>query len=219
MSAAAAHTVREQALPAEPIVVYRDDGPLARAIGRELGGELPLPAPLLALFALLPLAVVAIVAGGDVSNFGAGVVLGWVLLLGGSAAGAHGRPKISWAVTPLMRLTEYVGLIWIAGLHGASAYPAAFALIFALQFRHYDLVYRLRHRGVVPARWVSALSLGWDGRLVLAYLLLVTGALPAGYYVVATVLGVAFVGEAVYGWVVIGRVEQPMGDEDEEDEL
>ena len=35
----------------------------------------------------------------------------------------------------------------------------------------------------------------------------------------AIVFGVAFVGEAVYGWAVIGRVEQPLGDEDEEDEL
>ena len=35
----------------------------------------------------------------------------------------------------------------------------------------------------------------------------------------AIVLGAAFVGEAVYGWVVIGRVEQPLDDEDEEDEL
>jgi hypothetical protein len=179
----------------------------------------PLPGPALALAALVPLLVVAIAGGSELSHTGAAVVLVWVLLVGGASSGVAGRPKISWAATPLMRLTEYVALIWIAGLHGASAYPAAFALIFALQFRHYDLVYRLRHRGVVPARWVTALSLGWDGRIVLAYVLLVTGALPAGYYVVATVLGVAFVAEAVYGWVVIGRVEQPLDDEDEGDEL
>jgi hypothetical protein len=111
-----------------------------------------------------------------------------------------------------------VALIWIASLHGASAYPAAYALIAALTFRQYDLVYRLRHRGVQPARWVSALSGGWDGRLVLGYVLLVAGALPAGFYVVAGVLGVAFVGEAVYGWLVVDRVAQPPGDEDEEDE-
>jgi hypothetical protein len=202
----------------DPIAVYRDDGPIARELG-DLGRSLPLPGPALALAALVPLLVVAIAGGSELSHTGAGIVLVWVLLVGGASSGVPGRQKISWAVTPLMRLTEYVGLIWIAGLHGASAYPAAFALIFALQFRHYDLVYRLRHRGVVPARWVSALSLGWDGRLVLAYLLLVTGALPSGYYVVAAVLGVAFVGEAVYGWVVVGRVEQPIGDEDEEDEL
>jgi hypothetical protein len=202
----------------DPIAVYRDDGPIARELG-DLGRSLPLSGPALALAALVPLLVVAIAGGSELSHTGAGIVLVWVLLVGGASSGVPGRQKISWAVTPLMRLTEYAGLIWIAGLHGASAYPAAFALIFALQFRHYDLVYRLRHRGVVPARWVSALSLGWDGRLVLAYLLLVAGALPAGYYVVAAVLGMAFVGEAVYGWVVVGRVEQPIGDEDEEDEL
>jgi len=202
----------------DPIAVYRDDGPIAREIG-DLGRSLPLPGPALALAALVPLLIVVVAGGSELSHTGAAVVLVWVLLVGGASSGVRGRPKISWAATPLMRLTEYVALIWIAGLHGASAYPAAFALIFALQFRHYDLVYRLRHRGVVPAPWVSALSLGWDGRIVLAYVLLVTGALPAGYYVMATVLGVAFVGEAVYGWVVIGRVEQPLDDEDEGDEL
>jgi hypothetical protein len=202
----------------DPIAVYRDDGPIARELG-DLGRSLPLSGPALALAALVPLLVVAIAGGSELSHTGAGIVLVWVLLVGGASSGVPGRQKISWAVTPLMRLTEYAGLIWIAGLHGASAYPAAFALIFALQFRHYDLVYRLRHRGVVPARWVSALSLGWDGRLVLAYLLLVAGALPAGYYVVAAVLGAAFVGEAVYGWVVVGRVVQPLGDDEEDDEL
>jgi hypothetical protein len=202
----------------DPIAVYRDDGPLARELG-DLGRSLPLPGPALALAALVPLLVVVIAGGSELSHAGAAVVLVWVLLVGGASSGVPGQAKIAWAATPLMRLTEYVALIWIAGLHGASAYAAAFALIAALQFRHYDLVYRLRHRGVVPAPWVSALSLGWDGRLVLAYLLLVTGALPAGYYVAAIVLGVAFVGEAVYGWAVIGRVEQPLGNEDEEDEL
>ena len=219
MSAAAATVVPGPGAPPDPIAVYRDDGPLARVIGRTLGADLPLPGPALALAALAPLVVVAIAGGNEVSNLGAAVVLAWVVLIGGASSGAGGRARTAWLAMPLMRLTEYLGLIWIAALHGASAYPAAFAMIFALQFRHYDLVYRLRHRGVVPAPWVSALSLGWEGRLLLAYVLLVAGALPAGLYVVAAVLGVAFVGEAVYGWVVIGRVEQPLGDEDEEEGL
>jgi hypothetical protein len=178
----------------------------------------PLSAPLLALAALLPLVVAVVVAGDDGSDTLAGVVFAWVLLVGGAATGAGGPRKAVWAVTPLIRLSEYLALIWIAALHGESAYPAVYALLAALAFRHYDLVYRLRHRGVVPARWVSALSLGWDGRLVLAFLLLVSGALPAGYFVVAGVLGAAFVSEAVYGWVVVGRIEQPLDDE-EDDEL
>jgi hypothetical protein len=216
MSAAAA--VREPPAPPDPLSVYRDDGPLARALGRELGRELPLPAAVIVLAGLLPLLAVVIIGGGGVSNAGAAVVLAWILLTVGAAGGVHEQARIAWAATPLARLTEYVALIWIAALHGASAYPAVYAVLAALAFRHYDLVYRLRHRGVVPARWVSALSLGWDGRLLLAYLLLVAGALPAGFYVMAIVLGVAFVGEAVYGWVVIGRVEQSMVSDDEEDE-
>jgi hypothetical protein len=219
MSAAAATVAVEQAAPPDPIAVYRDDGPLARALGRTLGRALPLPGPALALAALVPLLVVAVAAGNETSDGAAAVVLAWVIVIGGASSGVRGRARTAWAATPLMRLTEYAGLIWIAALHGASAYPAAFAMIFALQFRHYDLVYRLRHRGVVPARWVSAVSLGWEGRLALAYVLLVAGALPAGLYVVAAALGTAFVAEAVYGWAVIGRVEQPLGDEDEEDEL
>jgi Family of unknown function (DUF5941) len=214
MSAAAA--VLEPTAPPDPIAVYRDDGPIARALGRV---HLPAPAPLLALAALAPLLVAVIATGGGASDALAGAVIAWVLLAGGLATGAQGRHKIAWAGTPLLRLTEYVGLIWIAALHGESAYPAVYALLGALAFRHYDLVYRLRHRGVVPARWVSALSLGWDGRLVLAFVLLVAGALPVGFYVVAAVFGAAFVGEAVYGWVVVGRVEQPLGDDEEDDEL
>jgi len=136
----------------------------------------------------------------------------------GVASGTPPRARIRWAEPPLMRATEYTALIWIAALEGPDAYPAAFALLAALTFRHYDLVYRLRHRGVVPARWVSRLSGGWDLRLIVAFVLLAAGALPAGYFVAAGVLGVAFVSEAVYGWLAVGRVQRPLDYEDEEDE-
>ena len=216
MSAAAAAV--EPAAPLDPIAVYRDDGVLARALGR-IGTRIPLPAPILALAGFVPLLAVVIATGGGASDGVAAVVLAWALLTVGASCGGRGRPKAVWGAVPIERLTEYLALIWIASLHGESAYPATYALLGALAFRHYDLVYRLRHRGVTPARWVSALSLGWDGRLVLAFVLLVAGALPGGFYVVAVVFGAAFVGEAVYGWVVVGRVEQPLGDDEEDDEL
>jgi hypothetical protein len=44
------------------------------------------------------------------------------------------------------------------------------------------------------------------------------GALPAGYSVAAAVFGIAFVAEAVYGWLAIGRIQRPLEYEDEEDE-
>jgi hypothetical protein len=217
---AQASPVRVAVVPArpDPIPVYRDDGPLALALGRALGPVVKLPPPLLIVLGLVPLVAVIAIGGPDTSLGLAGAVLAWVGLVLGIASGTPPRPAIRWAEPPLMRATEYTALIWIAALEGRDAYPAAFALLAALTFRHYDLVYRLRHRGVVPARWVSRLSGGWDGRLIVAFVLLAAGALPAGYFVAAGVLSVAFVGEAVYGWVAVGRVQRPLEYEDEEDE-
>lgn len=208
MTAVAVHA------PPEPITVFRDDGPLARALG-PLGRAVPLPAPLLILLGLAPVLVAAVVG---VSEPVAAAIAAWLVLAAGASSGARQRPRMRWAEPPLLRAAEYITVIWIAGLEGSDAYPAAFALLAALTFRHYDLVYRLRHRGVIPAAWVSALGGGWDGRIVVAGVLLVAGALPAGYFVAAAVLGVAFVGEAIYGWLAVGRVQRPLEYEDEEDE-
>jgi hypothetical protein len=203
--------------PPDPVAVYRDDGRLAAALGRVVGPVVRVPAPLLALAGPVPLAVAAAI-GGDVPLGVAGAVLAWLLVAVGASSGRPRRERTRWAEPPLVRLAEYAGITWIAALEGPSAYPAAFALLAALTFRHYDLVYRLRHRGVTPAAWLTALSGGWDGRLVVAYALLVAGALPAGLYVLAAILGAAFVGEAVVGWVVHGRVQRPLEYEDAEDE-
>jgi hypothetical protein len=213
---AAAVTVSPTALaPPDPIAVYRDDGALARALGVL---PLRLPGAALLLVAFLSLIAAIAIGGGDTSQPVAAAVVAWVVLLAGASSGAPPRPKIRWAEVPLLRATEYLALTWIAALDGPDSYPAAFALLAVLTFRHYDLVYRLRHRGVTPAPWLNALSGGWDGRVVVAFLLLVVGALPAGYFVAAAVLGVAFVGEAAYGWLAVGRVQRPLEYDDEEDE-
>jgi Family of unknown function (DUF5941) len=219
MSAAATELrAADASVRPEPIPVYRDDGPLALALGRLARPVARIPAPALILAALLPLLAVAAFAGTDVSDGAAAALIAWVVLAAGASTGSRPRRRTAWAEPPLLRATEYTALIWIAGLEGPDAYPAAFALLAALTFRHYDLVYRLRHRGVVPARWVSVLGGGWDGRLVVAFALYLLGALPAGYFVAATVLGVAFVVEAAYGWLAVGRVQRPLEYEDEEDE-
>jgi hypothetical protein len=218
MSAAAVTASPTALAPPDPITVYRDDGLLARALGDALGRALRLPGAALVLAALAPLLAAVAFGGGDISRGVAAAVLAWVLVMAGASSGARPRPRIRWAEVPLLRATEYVALTWIAALEGSDAYPAAFALLAALTFRHYDLVYRLRHRGVIPAPWLNALSGGWDGRLVVAFLLLVAGALPAGYFVAAAVFGTAFVAEATYGWLAVGRVQRPLEYEDEEDE-
>jgi hypothetical protein len=184
----------------QPIDAYRDDGPLARALGRAAGRALPLAAAGALALAALPLLAVAALGGGDVSDPVAGAVLAWAIVLGGASSGRAASRRRRWMEPPLLRTIEFAGLIWLAALAGSAAYPAAFALLAALAFRHYDIVYRLRHLGTGPATWVSGLAGGWEGRLIVAYLLLLAGALRTGMFVAAGVLAVSFVAESVAGW-------------------
>lgn len=202
-----------------PIEVYRDDGPLARALGRALGRAVPLaPTALVALGTIGLLAVIAV--GGDgVAEWVPGVLIAWLLLTVGVSSGRPHDDRLRWAIPSLLRVAEYAGVLWMAAIHGTSSLAAAFALLCVVAFRQYDLVYRLRYRGDVPPAWVSLASLGWDGRLVAVWILLVAGALPAGLYVVAAVLAVVLAGESIVSWVRFARAQRPtLLYEDEEDE-
>ncbi|MEA2134512.1 MAG: hypothetical protein QOC68_2421 [Solirubrobacteraceae bacterium] len=195
----------------------RDDGPIAAAIGAAAGGawRVPAIAPLLA--ACLP-AVIAIVATGDAAP--RGVVVGaiaWAVLVGGLASARPLTDPLRWAVPPTLRAIEYGGLLWIAAVAGSSSLPAAFALLCALAYHHYDVVYGLRHRGVALPSRVRVAGGGWDGRLLVACVLLLAGALPAGFFVMAAAIALLFVGETIVEWRRIGRAQPPVYD-DEEDE-
>ena len=107
------------------------------------------------------------------------------LLLGGLSSGRPHTDRFAWAVPGFLRVAEYGGLLWIAANAGDSSHAAAFALIAALAFHHYDLVYRPRFQGVAPPTWLGFAAGGWDGRLVLAWVLLAVDALPAGMFIMA----------------------------------
>ena len=200
------------------LAVYRDDGPLARAVLAPVGRRLRLPALALAVAGLGPLLVaVAATRDGGSHALAAGVAA-WLVLTGGAAAGRPHAGRMAWMVPPLLRIGEYVALVWLAVLAGASDEGAAFALLAAIAFRHYDLVYRLRHRGVTPPRWLNGLSAGWEGRVAIACAMLLADALPLGYYVLAAVFAVAFVSESAVSWTRFSRAQRPVMYEDEEDE-
>jgi hypothetical protein len=216
---AAATARRGWAPPArpDPIDVYRDDGPLARALGRLAGPALPLRAAAVLALAALPLLALAAFGGDDVSEPVAGAALAWAVLLAGATRGRPGRRTQRWMEPPLLRVIEFTAIIWLAALAGAEAYPAAFALLAALAFRHYDHVYRLRHRGETPASWVSLLSGGWEGRLIVLFALLLAGELRTGMFVAAVVLGVVFVAESAAGWLRGPQAGAPPAGEHEDD--
>ena len=212
MSVAAAPAEARPALPSNA-ALYRDDGPLADAIGRALGRRLPLPAMALLLAGAGAILALAAFAGRDASTGLAGAAVAWLVLVTGVTSHRWPKPSFHWAVPPLVRLGEYAALAWIAALD--DAVPAAFALIAALTFRHYDLVYRFRHRAEVPPAWLNALALGWEGRVILAWALLALGALPVAMYVWAGLLGLVSVAETVQAWRRFERERGAAGEFDE----
>jgi hypothetical protein len=202
----------------EPLELYRDDGPLARALGAAAGSAIALPPFVLLVAGAVPLFTSIAIEGGDAPRGAVAAAIAWLIACGGVSSGRRGADALRWTAPPLLRLVEYAAIIWIAAVAGQSSLPAAFALLAAVAFRHYDLVYRLRYQGDSPPRWVGDFGGGWDGRLLLACLLLIAGALPAGFWVVAAALGAVFVGESVTGWTRLRRAEPPVAYEDEEEE-
>ena len=144
-------------------------------------------------------------------------MIAWVVLIGGLASGRRLDDRLRWTVPPALRAIEYAGLLWIGAVAGADVLPATFALLCAITYHHYETVYGQRHRAVSPPAWVNAVAGGWDGRLVAAVILLVAGALPAAFWILAALLAVLFVSETVAEWRRFHAGEQPVYD-DEEDE-
>ncbi|HEX8083228.1 MAG TPA: DUF5941 domain-containing protein [Solirubrobacteraceae bacterium] len=201
----------------QALTVYRDDGQFAVALAK-LGRHVPVPSAVFAVLGALLVLVPALLAGEDADESAAGAAVIWGMLIGGLATGRAETGSFRWLVPPAIRLTEYAGLLWLGAVAGGSGVPAAFALICALAFRHYDLVYRLRHRGVTPPAWVDNIGLGWDGRLFVGVLLLEFGALPAGFFILAGIFAAVFVTESVAGWTGTVRSQETAVYEEEEDE-
>jgi hypothetical protein len=201
---------------ASTLEVYRDDGPLARALGGVLGPVVRIPPIALIAAGVLPGVLLLSIKGDRASNSLVAAVIACFFVCAAVSAGRPHTDRLRWAVPPALRLVEYAALLWLGAL--ADATPAAFALLCALTFRHYDLVYRLRHQGVAPPPWVGDLAAGWDGRLIVGFALMALGALPAGFYIAAALLGAVFVGDSVAGWRQFGRALQPAVYEDEEEQ-
>jgi hypothetical protein len=161
--------------------------------------------------------VIAVTGGGASWGLAAAVVA-WLVLAAGVSAGRPLRDRMRWIVPPALRVAEYAGILWLAALAGPSAVPGAFTLLLAVTYRHYDIVYRFRHRGVIPPAWLNRLAGGWDGRTIVVLVLAAAAAVPAGLYVAAGLLGVVFVAETIAAWASFERTQQPDVYEDEEED-
>lgn len=181
------------------LIAYRDDGPLARTLGRAVGGRVsPLPPTLVAGAVTAAL----LLLGWNSDRLLLLAALPALLLCAPSSTHPHSG-RFDWLVPPIMRAIEY-SFLAVLGFHHEVSKPLVFALIGVLAYHHYDTVYRTRQR-LWPQRWVFDAGLGWDGRMLVAAVAAMAGAASFAYAGLAVYLGLLFGVESVYTWVTAGN--------------
>ncbi|MCX5267596.1 DUF5941 domain-containing protein [Streptomyces sp. NBC_00199] len=173
---------------AQALADLADSGPLTEALVRLLPGKPRRTAPLSAAVGAVLVTLGAWMWGPS----------WWVVLMAGAyvlaSAEAVTHPlkgSLDWLIPPLFRAAEYgTVLILAARADVDGALPAAFGLVAAVAYHHYDTVYRIRGDAGAPPAWLVRTVGGQEGRTLLVAVL--AALLTASQFTVAlTVLAVA----------------------------
>ncbi|MGY6026251.1 DUF5941 domain-containing protein [Streptomyces spinosirectus] len=187
---------------AQALADLADNGPLAEAVARVAPR---IPAPVSAAAGGLLVVISAAVWGA-----GWPTVLGAVayVLLSGAAVSRPLKGALDWLVPPFFRAAEYGTVLLLAAKSGVNGVlPAAFGLVAAVAYHHYDTVYRIRGNAGAPPAWLVRAVGGQEGRTLLVTVL--AALLTASQFKVAlTVLAVAValvvLVESIRFWVSAG---------------
>ncbi|MEU6769997.1 DUF5941 domain-containing protein [Streptomyces sp. NPDC046759] len=192
---------------AQALADLADSGPLAEAVRRV--AERGLPG--LAVPAVAFAGGAAVVACSALTGFGAVLPVIGALVYVLTSALAVARPlkgALDWLVPPFFRAAEYGTVLALAAKAGVNgALPAAFGLVAAVAYHHYDTVYRIRGSAGAPPAWLVRAIGGHEGRTLLVTVL--AALLTAAQFTVAlTVLAVAVtlvvLVESIRFWVSAG---------------
>jgi phosphatidylglycerophosphate synthase len=192
-----------------------DSGPLAQGFAeafKKAARKLPgFTAPAVALLGGL-----AVVLTAALTDFGGAwpvvAALGYALTSGLAVA----RPlkgALDWLVPPFLRAAEYGTVLVLAAEADVNgALPAAFGLVAAVAYHHYDTVYRIRGDAGAPPAWLVRSIGGHEGRTLLVTVL--AALLTASQFKVAlTALAVAValvvLVESIRFWVAAHRGGAP----------
>ncbi|MFF3459124.1 DUF5941 domain-containing protein [Streptomyces sp. NPDC002730] len=187
-----------------------DSGPLAEAVARSfrtraqsLPGFLPL-ATAVAGGAVL-VATAAFTDYGTVWPALAAVVY---VITSGLAVARPLKGALDWLVPPVFRAAEYGTVLVLAARADVNgALPAAFGLVAAVAYHHYDTVYRIRGGTGAPPHWLVRAIGGHEGR-ILAVALLAALLNNSDFTTALTVLAVAValvvLVESIRFWVSSG---------------
>ncbi|WP_351230871.1 DUF5941 domain-containing protein [Streptomyces sp. NPDC002133] len=120
------------------------------------------------------------------------------------------KGALDWLVPPVFRAVEYGVILLLAARSEVNgALPAAFGLVAAVAYHHYDTVYRIRGGTGAPPAWLVRTIGGHEGRtLAVAVLAALLASHGSGFAVALTVLAVAValvvLVESIRFWVSAG---------------
>ncbi|MBQ0985835.1 CDP-alcohol phosphatidyltransferase family protein [Streptomyces sp. F63] len=187
-----------------------DSGPLAEAAARALRSPARTLPALLGAPAAALLATALILLTAALTPFGgpwpAVAALGYAALSGLAVARPLTGP-LDWLVPPLFRAAEYGTILVLAArAQTDGALPAAFGLVAAAAYHHYDTVYRIRGGTGAPPAWLVRAVGGQEGRVlaVTAAALLPASGFTIALTALAAVVALAVLAESVRFWVSSG---------------
>ncbi|WUV84948.1 CDP-alcohol phosphatidyltransferase family protein [Streptomyces sp. NBC_01476] len=168
-----------------------DSGPLAEAVARLTGPfarRLPSFAPPVAALAggALLTATAALAPRGSAWPVAAAAVY---VITSGLAVARPLKGALDWLVPPFFRAAEYGTYLALAASSQVNgALPAAFGLVAAVAYHHYDTVYRIRGGTGAPPRVLVRTAGGHEGRALLVTVLAAALVHRSGFQVALTVL-------------------------------
>ncbi|MFM9592078.1 DUF5941 domain-containing protein [Streptomyces scabiei] len=187
-----------------------DSGPLAEVLSRVVPSRYAVLARLLAFAGAVLVVLVAWIDGPGRSVV---ICAGVYVLVSADAVARPLKGPLDWLIPPLFRAAEYGTVLILAARADVNgALPAAFGLVAAVAYHHYDTVYRIRGDAGAPPRWLVRAIGGHDGRTLLVTVLAALLA-PTDFKVALTALAVAVallvLIESIRFWVTAHKTGAP----------
>ncbi|WP_427918451.1 DUF5941 domain-containing protein [Streptomyces sp. cg40] len=188
---------------AQALADLADNGPLASFVARVNPGRLGAPL----LIALAGTAILAVSLSSGVTWAPVAGALVYALT-SGQALSRPLKGALDWLVPPLFRAAEYCTVLVLAAKAEVNgALPAAFGLVAAVAYHHYDTVYRIRGNAGAPPAWLVRAIGGQEGRTLLVTVLaaaLTASQFPVALTVLAVAVALLVLVESIRFWVSAG---------------
>ncbi|WP_405918399.1 DUF5941 domain-containing protein [Streptomyces sp. NBC_00728] len=192
---------------AQALADLADNGPLAEYAARWRSPNTRFYAGSPLLYAVIGV----LVLGNTLASGDSWLIVGGAVAYAVTSGLALSQPlkgALDWLVPPLFRAAEYLTVLVLAvdaDVNGAL--PAAFGLVAAVAYHHYDTVYRIRGNAGAPPHWLVRAIGGHEGRTLLVTVLaalLAATQFKVALTVLAVTVALLVLVESIRFWVSSG---------------